>query len=122
MAQPTFIGSGVTLQLGDTRLMLLAKLVGAAQNANAGADAINNPTPRDTQRILWLKLLRAIQDWGGSAAVNAPALNDTIHRLMVKVLRALQNYNGASVAANDPAFNDTNNLLWRKILKSINTL
>lgn len=60
MAQPTWIGSGTVPKNADTRRILLAKKVGAAQNvAGASAQAANHPKRKDTLYRLRWKLVKA---------------------------------------------------------------
>lgn len=57
--QPAFLASGTTSRLKDNRWTVLAKVLGAVQNATSGASAANNPTIRDTRYTLRKKIVRA---------------------------------------------------------------
>ena len=58
MSQPTYIGSGTTPKMGDTKLILLTKILGAIQN-NGGSSSANDPKRSDTVYRLRRKIVRA---------------------------------------------------------------
>lgn len=60
--QPTFLASGVTPRIVDTRWTLLAKKLAAIQNSLSSPSANNDPKRTDTAHQLQVKIDRA---WAG---------------------------------------------------------